>query len=203
MGVDLATFAVGGAQRPDSFSGMDPQFASSLASLFADAPANIRQGLQVSSGFRSNDVQSRLWTEALKKYGSADAARKWVAPPGKSKHNHGHAADLKFLNDTARQWVHQNATKYGLAFPLANENWHVELAGARGQPMPSAAPTPTAPAPAAALGDLVAPQPAIAANPIGDAVSAFRQSQQQREAEDAERQSRRQALLGGLGGFYA
>ena len=29
------------------------------------------------------------------------------------------------------QWVHANAAKYGLAFPLGNENWHVETVGAR------------------------------------------------------------------------
>ena len=55
-----------------------------------------------------------------------------MAPPGKSQHNHGNAADLKYLSPEAKAWVHANAARYGLAFPLANEDWHVELAAARG-----------------------------------------------------------------------
>src|SRR5690606_34774935 len=73
-----------------------------------------------------------LWEQALQKYGSPEKARKWVAPPGRSFHNHGTAADLKFLNDAAKAWVHQNAGQFGLAFPLANEPWHIELHGNRG-----------------------------------------------------------------------
>lgn len=124
-------YAVGGATRPDSFSGMDEQFSGALSRMFADAPENIRSSLKVSSGFRSKQRQAQLWADALQKYGSADRARKWVAPPGRSQHNHGNAADLKFLSDDARKWAHENASKYGLAFPLSNENWHIELAGAR------------------------------------------------------------------------
>jgi hypothetical protein len=55
-----------------------------------------------------------------------------VAPPGNSQHNHGNAADLGYLSPDALEWAHTNAGKYGLAFPLKNENWHIELAGARG-----------------------------------------------------------------------
>jgi hypothetical protein len=31
-----------------------------------------------------------------------------------------------------RRWVHDNAHKYGLSFPLGNEPWHIELVEARG-----------------------------------------------------------------------
>lgn len=128
---DLTAYAVGGATRPDSFSGMDERFSSALAKMFADAPEDIRSGLKVSSGYRSKERQAQLWADALKKYGSPEKARKWVAPPGNSKHNHGSAADLKYLDPKAKEWVHANASKYGLAFPLNHEDWHVELAGAR------------------------------------------------------------------------
>lgn len=129
---DFAPYSVGGALRPDSFTGMQPDFSSALASMFGAAPPEIQQNLRVSSGYRSLQRQTELWAQALRKYGSPSAARRWVAPPGRSQHNHGNAADLKFLNDQARQWAHQNAGQYGLAFPLGNENWHIELAGARG-----------------------------------------------------------------------
>jgi len=208
---DWSTYAVGGAARPDSFSGMDPRFSSALAQMFAAAPDDIRQALRVSSGYRSPQRQEQLWQGALQKYGSPDAARKWVAPPGRSKHNHGHAADLKYLSPTALKWAHENAGSYGLAFPLSNENWHVELAGARGggggaKPMAVA----SAPQRPAALGDVVAgpaapidPQAPLApeGQNFGQLAAAMLQSraasQRQREEEMAAEQQRRNALFGG------
>mgnify|MGYP002140046610 FL=1 len=61
--------------------------------LFEMAPPDIRRQLQVYSGYRSPERQAQLWDAALKKYGSPEAARKWVAPPGRSQHGHGNAAE--------------------------------------------------------------------------------------------------------------
>lgn len=132
MAIDLSKFAIGGATRPDSFTGMNPDFLNALTTLVASAPPEIQQNIRINSGFRSPERQKQLWEQALQKYGSPEKARKWVAPPGRSFHNHGTAADLKFLNDAAKAWVHQNAGQFGLAFPLANEPWHIELQGNRG-----------------------------------------------------------------------
>lgn len=139
-GFDFTPYASGGAAaRPDSFTGMADPFQQALARMLQDAPAEVKIG--ITSGYRSPEVQQRLWEEALAKYGSEAEARKWVAPPGKSQHNHGNAADLKYLSPAAQEWVHANAEKYGLAFPLNNEAWHVELAGARdGHPQPAQSP---------------------------------------------------------------
>lgn len=128
----FSPYAMGGAAaRPDSFSGMADPFQQALMSMLQNAPEEVKVG--ITSGYRSPETQEKLWQEALAKYGSPEAARKWVAPPGKSQHGHGHAADLKYLSPAAQEWVHQNAGQYGLAFPLDNEPWHVELATARGQ----------------------------------------------------------------------
>lgn len=149
----------GAAARPDSFSGMADPFQQALMQLLQNAPEDVKLG--ITSGYRSPETQQRLWDEALAKYGSPEAARKWVAPPGKSQHNHGHAADLKYLSPAAQDWVHQNAGQYGLAFPLSNEPWHVELATARGQggtaPTPAPVSTGNALAPMNALTSLSAP----------------------------------------------
>lgn len=131
-GFDWSPYAVEGATRPDSFSGMQPEFSGALEQMFAAAPPEIREQLRVGSGYRSTERQAELYQDALKKYGSADKARKWVAPPGNSQHNHGAAADLKYLSKEAREWVRANAGRFGLSFPLGNEPWHVELATARG-----------------------------------------------------------------------
>ncbi|MDW9880483.1 hypothetical protein GOA90_25175 [Sinorhizobium meliloti] len=122
----------------DHIAGLNEGFATNLAAMMQDAPPGIREGLGVLSGYRSIDRQTELWNDALKKYGSPAAARKWVAPPGNSKHNHGQAVDIAYngrsLQHAPREvvdWVHQNAGKYGLYFPMSHEPWHVEPVGSR------------------------------------------------------------------------
>lgn len=222
---DWNPYVVGGAARPDTFSGLDQNFQSSLAQLFTNAPPEIQQQLRVTSGFRSPERQAQLYQEAVQKYGSPAAARKWVAPPGRSQHNHGSAADLKFLNDAARQWAHQNAKQYGLAFPMAHEPWHVEPIGARGRNHVDQAGTPQSatasvgpsmsalPQPAAILGDIAAPAGGSAKGPqpdqMGQIAAMFLQNAQGREQQKATEQAaedqRRAALLdtSGLWGMYA
>lgn len=126
----LIPFLRGGKTAKD-LEGVDPSFADALSRLISSAPENVRGGLGINSAFRSNDRQQQLFNDAVAKYGSEEAARKWVAPPGRSKHNHGEAMDLAFGNDEARSWVHANAKNYGLNFPMKHEPWHVEPAGAR------------------------------------------------------------------------
>lgn len=105
-------------------AGLYGTFEQRLRRLMADAPGNV----SINSGYRSVDRQRQLWQKALRKYGSAEAADNWVAPPGNSMHNHGFAADLKYASNATKRWVHANAGKYGLHFPLSNEDWHIELA---------------------------------------------------------------------------
>ncbi|WP_319519820.1 M15 family metallopeptidase, partial [uncultured Martelella sp.] len=119
--------------------GLDDNFAVKVANLFQAAPEEIRAGLGMYSGYRSEDHQARLWQDALVKYGSAEAARKWVAPPGKSQHNHGKAMDVAYNGQSLSKapqnvvsWLHENAPAYGLKFPLGNENWHIEDDSTRG-----------------------------------------------------------------------
>lgn len=103
--------------------GFVPEFEKRLNRMVADSGGRLR----VTSGYRSQAHQAQLFADAVKRYGSEEAARKWVAPPGKSKHGHGMAADLSGdLN-----WARQNARKYGLYFPMSWEKWHVELPGSR------------------------------------------------------------------------
>lgn len=106
----------------DSFDGLDGSFASRLRQMINESGGRF----WIFSGYRSIEDQTELWNNALAKYGSEDAARQWVAPPGKSNHNHGWAADLAWANDDAREWAHANAAKYGLTFPMDWEPWHIE-----------------------------------------------------------------------------
>lgn len=111
---------------------MDWDLKARLANMVADMPENLRAKFQINSGFRSPERQAELFAAAVKKYGSEEAARKWVAPPGNSQHNHGRAADLNMNGDPAvKEWLHANAAKYGLGFPMSHEPWHIEVLGGR------------------------------------------------------------------------
>lgn len=121
-GKDAAGAYVQGAT--EKLKELEPEFRANLEAFFAAAPGKI----SVNSGRRSTERQAELWKEALAKYGSADAARKWVAPPGHSMHERGGAADLGYETEAVKRWAHENAAAYGLVFRLKNEDWHVELA---------------------------------------------------------------------------
>jgi outer membrane protein OmpA-like peptidoglycan-associated protein len=107
-------------------------------------PANL---LTMTSGYRSVASQQALWEAALQKYGSPQAARRWVAPPGGSPHHTGRAIDFNLggrnnsenvaqLRQTAAyRWLVCNASRFGF-FPYAAEPWHWEYnppAGATSQ----------------------------------------------------------------------
>jgi len=137
-------FAIGGAKRPDSFNAMTPGMQDGLYEMLEAAEAELGGKLQVYSGYRSEELQNQLFQDALKKYGSTSAARKWVAPPGLSRHNSGQAADLKFngvrldqASPEVQNWVRENAKRFGLAVPMSWEPWQVEEAGARSGDIPS------------------------------------------------------------------
>ena len=106
-------------------SGINPEFGQNLKKFLDDARA-AGHDIEIYSGYRTPERQAQLWQQALAKYGSADAARRWVAPPGHSMHNKGLAADLRYGDSGAASWAHSNASKYGLRFRMGNENWHIE-----------------------------------------------------------------------------
>lgn len=214
--MDLTQFLAGGAAtRADSLTGLTPDFQSALAQMFAAAPPDL--GLTINSAYRSPELQAQLWDQALAKYGSPEAARKWVAPPGRSQHGHGNAGDLGYGGPGAREWAHANAGNFGLAFPLSNEDWHIELAGARGG---GGAPARAAPIDPQMAQQAMAMMPGGAAGPkmpggavapggmlLGDIAAQFLQGQQQKQQARQEEQEaeeiRRAALLGGgVAGLY-
>jgi hypothetical protein len=107
-------------------TGLDPRMARAMEKLLVAA----RGAVHVVSGWRSPIEQSALWSEALVKYGSPEAADDWVAPPGSSMHERGLAVDLGGDVERAAQLVHD----LGLPLwrPLPHEPWHFELLGSRG-----------------------------------------------------------------------
>jgi len=98
--------------------------------------------LTIVSAYRSEERQARLFAAAVLKYGSPEAARKWVAPPGSSVHGTGRALDLWLgsanssanvaaLRETAAwKWLVENAAGHGFG-PYKAEPWHWEFASTR------------------------------------------------------------------------
>jgi LAS superfamily LD-carboxypeptidase LdcB len=129
--VQQLTPYLGAGKDTSHLSGMQDVLADRLSRLVNEAPPSVREGFKINSGYRSNERQAQIFKEAVAKYGSEEAARKWAAPPGKSNHNHGNAADIGFQTEEARAYFHANAARYDLAFPMAHEPWHIETREAR------------------------------------------------------------------------
>lgn len=105
--------------------GLHPRLQAAVAQLISAAAGDI----WLVSGYRSRQRQSELWAGALERYGSAEAADDWVAPPGSSMHERGLAVDLG--GDLVRANSLIGALGLPLYRPLSNEPWHFELIGSR------------------------------------------------------------------------
>lgn len=84
----------------------------------------------VNSGYRPAWYQKRLWDEAVRKYGSEQAASKWVARPGTSRHGvkgGNGAVDVQLGQDL-------DASSAQLFRPMSWEPWHVQLTRTREMP---------------------------------------------------------------------
>jgi len=92
--------------------GMDLRLADRSQDFIQDNP-----GTSMSSGFRSNADQARL-------YADRGINPNPVAPPGSSNHERGLAVDIAGMTPEQRALLPQ----YGLAQPVANDPPHVELA---------------------------------------------------------------------------
>lgn len=152
---------------PSAAAGLNADLASRLVALLGQAPAPVR----IVSGYRTPERQAQILAENMGKYGLggqqgawlADvqamgpqaAGEKWrpifrdagvtkfIAMPNYSQHQKGSAVDLSYASEAAKQWVHDNAAQFGLHFPMAHEDWHIE---ALGGPAGGSAPVGTPPA---------------------------------------------------------
>jgi D-alanyl-D-alanine carboxypeptidase len=122
--------------------------AAALLSLMTQARAAGVTIVPI-SGFRTIARQESLFQNAIVKYGSEDAAARWVARPGHSEHHTGLAIDLgdqenpacdvepPFEEARAFKWLKENAAQFGfeLSYPRNNsyginyEPWHWRFTG--------------------------------------------------------------------------
>lgn len=124
-GAVVRRLGAGNATPAPSATGLNADFQTKLNQLIAATGGKVK----INSGFRSPERQAQLFSAAVKKYGSEQAARKWVAPPGHSEHNKGLAVDLGFADNATKAKVHEIAKQYGLYFPMSWEDWHIQPIG--------------------------------------------------------------------------
>jgi hypothetical protein len=105
-------------------TGLDPALRSALQRAASEAAAD-RVTILVTSGWRSPRYQAHLLRAAVAKYGSAEAAARWVASPERSQHVAGKAVDVGPA--AALTWLSKHGAAYGLCQIYANERWHYEL----------------------------------------------------------------------------
>jgi hypothetical protein len=120
--------AASGAGMPSSASGggydgplayrqgkpMRPDVALAFDRIAAAARGEAGLYLAVSSGFRSDAEQARLF--------AAHPDPRWVAPPGESLHRY--ATELDLGPPAAYAWLAANATRFGFVRRYSWEPWH-------------------------------------------------------------------------------
>lgn len=117
-------------------TGLDRTFE--IRFLAAQAAAKLAGfNIRITSGFRSQQLQERLFNNAVKKYGSKNEASKWVLPKDVSHHPWGIAIDVNYPGDRkAVKWLEDNGSSFGLCRVYENEWWHFEPVIAPGEPCP-------------------------------------------------------------------
>ena len=145
-GCEKTEFSLGAGAIPRSLirpSAIDKQLMYRFKAAQAAAKKD-GQALYIASGYRSLSRQKTLFAQAIKKYGSAAEASKWVSPPLVSHHPWGVAIDVNYPDEpVGAGWLEINGAKFGLCRVFDNEWWHFEPVIAPGWKCPALVPDAT------------------------------------------------------------
>lgn len=127
---------------------VDERIYDSLMEMFEAAKAgNWDEMPRVISGYRTQEVQQKLYDNEVEKYKSQGyteeeakaEAGKWVAVPGTSEHQLGLAIDIEGATYDVFLWLQENSYKYGFIFRYpgsktditgtVEEVWHYRYVG--------------------------------------------------------------------------
>ncbi len=129
---DLMPLQLRGIPYPGG--GVRPMDGNWVAIPLWNAVAKVRKaGLWnggLNSGWRPDWYQKLLWDAAVARYGSEQAASKWVARPGTSKHRFSNELGAVDVNDG--DTLDAQKAKTGLFRPMSWEEWHFQLSAPYG-----------------------------------------------------------------------
>ncbi|WP_062348078.1 M15 family metallopeptidase [Herbidospora yilanensis] len=108
-----------------AITNLDPALLRAVRSAARDAAAD-GVPLFLTTAWRSERYQRKLYDEAITEYGSEQEARRFVSTPDRSRHVTGDAVDVGPTD--ADDWLNRHGAGYGLCQTYTNEIWHFELA---------------------------------------------------------------------------
>lgn len=132
------TGSFGAPYSVPQFKGLAPNFSSGIQSLYEQAQKD-GVSLRPLSGYRDEAAQRRAIEQVAQRNGIPITPELYTrgipgmaAPVGKSRHQHGEAMDWDVSDPATKQWLYENAPKYGFAFPFAKDSGHMQMG--TGQP---------------------------------------------------------------------
>lgn len=112
--LDPDAYRLGDTSRLQGDNDINEIFAGRIAALAEDRNEDV----YITSGFRSVQEQQKIWDET-----PVERRGKYVAAPGRSRHQYGLAADIKgfilYLSN-------KDLEPYGIYKPMSYERWHIE-----------------------------------------------------------------------------
>ncbi|GAA1588861.1 hypothetical protein GCM10009789_48140 [Kribbella sancticallisti] len=122
-----------GGYSEEDINGLSSKLRTRLKKAISAARADgVR--ISITSARRSEAKQRRLLQEAIERYGSYEAATRWVLPPEQSAHVLGKAVDIG--PQAAMTWLNKNGWRYGICRRYDNEPWHFEALTTPGKKCP-------------------------------------------------------------------
>ncbi|MBR7835812.1 D-alanyl-D-alanine carboxypeptidase family protein [Actinospica durhamensis] len=108
----------------EDLDGLTPATRAAFEAARAEALWGHGELVGLTDGYRDAHAQARLFAEAVRRFGSAKLATKWILPPDESRHVTGTALDVRPIEGA--RWLEQHGARHHLYRVYDNEWWHFE-----------------------------------------------------------------------------
>jgi zinc D-Ala-D-Ala carboxypeptidase len=116
----------------EDLTGLTDGARAAFTAARTDALWRHAQLIGLTSGYRSADVQRRMFEQEVRRCGSPASARRVVLPPAESRHVQGIALDVRPCEGA--RWLDEHGHRYDLYRMYDNEWWHFEYHPGDGAP---------------------------------------------------------------------